>query len=106
VRKAVAAGSEVCGEETAEVVALLFTELVTNAIVHGGTGDDARIDVDLTISPEGVRGAVTDEGAGFEPEAGLAPRDEGGFGLFIVQRLVRHWGVDRPGGRTRVWFDL
>lgn len=106
VRKAVAAGAEICGDEAAETVALLFTELVTNAIIHGEMGPDGRIEVNFTVTPQGIRGAVTDEGVGFDRDAGLRPREEGGFGLFIVQQLVRRWGVDRQGSRTQVWFEL
>jgi two-component sensor histidine kinase len=107
VRKAVTAAAEHRGQETTEIVGLVFTELVTNALVHGELGPGDRIGVEFTISDQGVSGSVSDPGAGFDlgPQ-GPQPRADGGFGLFIVQRLVRRWGADRAENRTRVWFEL
>jgi hypothetical protein len=50
---------------------------------------------------------VTDEGAGLVPTPGAMASDEnGGFGLFIVERLTRRWGVTRENRHTRVWFEF
>lgn len=106
VRNAVSAAAGACGDETAQIVSLLFTELVTNALVHGGLRPDDRIEVDLTLSPTGLRGRVSDPGPGFEIEKPPRPGTVGGFGLFILDRSARNWGVDRSEGRTEVWFEL
>ena len=46
-----------------------------------------------------------DGGAGFKP-AGSEPRGaDGGFGLFLVERMASRWGVETRDG-TRVWFEL
>jgi len=29
-----------------------------------------------------------------------------GFGLFIVERLTRRWGIARQDRNTRVWFEF
>jgi hypothetical protein len=55
---------------------------------------------------------VTDEGPGFDPEAALEAEQPEvhapgtGWGLFLVQRLARNWGVKEDGGSKRVWFEL
>ena len=50
---------------------------------------------------------VTDEGDGFVPTPGAMASDEnGGYGLFLVERLTRRWGMTRENGRTRVWFEF
>ena len=95
-----------CGPETAQIVGLIFTELVTNSIVHAGLGPEGRISVSLEISNEGIRGSVRDHGAGFDIGDGPEPRADGGFGLFIVQRMTRRWGVESSPGSTEVWFEL
>jgi two-component sensor histidine kinase len=106
VRRAVTTAAEVCGDETAQIVGLIFTELVTNAIVHGELRPDDRISVTLQIGPQGIRGSVRDPGIGFEISDPPEPRADGGFGLFIVQRIARRWGVERADGATEVWFEL
>jgi len=89
-------------EESLEVVLLLASELVTNAVSHGtrpvgvrvhwGEGD-VRVEVD-DWSPEW-------------PVVQLLDRDAlGGRGLILVDRLSSGWGVlAGPSGKT-VWFTL
>jgi anti-sigma regulatory factor (Ser/Thr protein kinase) len=82
---------------------LLVSELVTNAIRHGGS----REPVELSVYWDGeVRVEVVDHGDGFlpRPRAGDL-EDPGGFGLFLVGRLADRWGVETDGA-TRVWFVL
>jgi anti-sigma regulatory factor (Ser/Thr protein kinase) len=84
---------------------LVVTEVVSNAVRHGGTGDQIR----LAMTPKDgyMCVQVTDSGAGLVPRPGaLEADDDGGFGLFIVEQLTRRWGVTREDKRTRVWFEL
>jgi hypothetical protein len=75
--------------------------------VHAEVGPNASIDVDLAIAADGrILGTVTDQGPGFALPNGPQPRVDGGFGLFIVQRLATRWGIDVSDGLTAVWFDL
>lgn len=84
---------------------LVMTEVVTNAIRHGAPGGRLRIAATPKASFLCVQ--VTDEGPGFVPRPGAMASDEnGGFGLFIVERLTRRWGVTREDGHTRVWFEF
>ena len=83
---------------------LAVTEVVSNAIRHGG-GESIR----LAVTPKDgyMCVQVTDGGAGLVPKPGaLEPDDDGGFGLFIVEQLTRRWGVTREDNKTRVWFEL
>jgi anti-sigma regulatory factor (Ser/Thr protein kinase) len=84
-----------------ETLRLLVSEVVTNAVRHGG----AREPVQLQASWNGeVRVAVSDSGSGFTPSPRLGPLDEpGGFGLFLIGRLADRWGVEANDGTT-VWF--
>ncbi|HVL64734.1 MAG TPA: ATP-binding protein [Actinomycetota bacterium] len=90
-----------------EILKLLVTELVTNALRHSPAGGrDWRIAVDVECSRSRVRVAVRDPGRGFERRAPApGPYDVSGRGLFLVDRLADRWGVDNAGG-TCVWFEL
>jgi two-component sensor histidine kinase len=87
-------------------VSLLVSELVTNAVKHGGVGPDRIVSVKLDSSDERVRVEVIDEGPGFEPRPGprIDPIEEG-FGLALVEQLSDRWGV-AVDDETRVWFEI
>jgi len=99
-------GGEWFDADRAGDLALVYTELLTNAVIHGGGGIDAPVDVHLELGPHGVKGSVTDGGEGFTHLPSDAPRVDGGLGLFIVARLVRTWGIRRTPAGTEVWFDF
>lgn len=86
---------------------LLVSEVVTNAIRHAKTPADGRIRLVVEAGADDVRVEVHDDGPGFEAPARPRPREQGtsGWGLYLVQRLARRWGVEpAPGGH--VWFVL
>lgn len=86
-----------------EDVRLLVTELVTNSVRHG-EGDQVRLILDVP-APDHVRCEVIDDGRGFLPIARAADStDEGGWGLYLVEKLAETWGVRE--GSTHVWFEL
>ena len=86
-----------------QVVVLLASELVSNAVKHA---DSNSISVRCAVTPQCVRVEVTDQGPGFAPDPG--PMDlsrVGGWGLHVVDELSSRWGVaDGPG--SRVWFEI
>lgn len=87
-------------------VRLLVSELVTNAIRHGGLGEGDEISLVVQASPDGVRVEVSDPGTGFDWTGRERAADEaGGWGLYLVAQLADRWGVER-GSHTRVWFEL
>jgi anti-sigma regulatory factor (Ser/Thr protein kinase) len=89
----------------AHTARLLASEIVTNSVVHGGSGADDWIGLDLALSPGGLRIEVTDHGPGFAGgPARPDPHDPGGRGLFLVDALADRWGS--ADGGTRVWFEV
>jgi anti-sigma regulatory factor (Ser/Thr protein kinase) len=93
------------GEGRLSDLELVLTEVVTNAVRHGSPG--GAVQLAATPKPAFLCVQVTDEGPGLVPSPGAMATDEnGGFGLFIVERLTRRWGVTRENRRTRVWFEF
>jgi len=79
--------------------ALMVSELVTNALVHGIGTISLRLDVETGA----VRIEVSDEGnVAFVPSP--TPGAHGGWGLRIVDQLADDWGV--LAGSTKVWFRV
>lgn len=85
-------------------IELLTTELVSNAVRHGGAGEEATVVLHLAHAPERVRVEVCDSGAGFEPGT-PTPYGEGGYGLFLVSEVSSRWGVSHDDGNC-AWFEL
>jgi anti-sigma regulatory factor (Ser/Thr protein kinase) len=86
-----------------EDVRLLVTELVTNAVVHGGAGDEVPIDVRVKATPQVVRAEIEHPGPEFEAR----PRpDEQRYGLFLVEQIADSWGVEPLGAKNRAWFEV
>jgi two-component sensor histidine kinase len=89
-------------------VALVVSELVTNSVEHAAQGPDETVEVEVDVREGCVHIEVSDDGATLRPRSSPrhpdAPRP---FGLALVDRLARAWGVDRDGaGHTRVWADV
>ncbi|HVW33257.1 MAG TPA: response regulator [Acidimicrobiia bacterium] len=90
-------------DDLTDTITLLVSELVTNAVIHAGSG----VEVLVRLTGTAARVEVTDASA-----AGPAPRDataeeDSGRGLALVESLARRWGV-RPtaGGGKTVWFEV
>ncbi|MGZ4124398.1 MAG: ATP-binding protein [Actinomycetota bacterium] len=86
---------------------LLVTEVVTNAVRHGGRRPTDEIVVRLWAN-DCVHVEVVDSGSPFERPAGpdrLAP-SASGWGLFLLDRLTSAWGVEAEGNGKKVWFEL
>lgn len=93
-------------DEVWENVRLLVSELVTNSIRHAGLRTDAHVELSVDVDEEQVRVCVTDQGRGFRPPDGSQePGLEGGWGLYLVDRISDRWGV-RIDGSTQVWFEI
>jgi anti-sigma regulatory factor (Ser/Thr protein kinase) len=88
-----------------ETLILLVSEVVSNAVIHPNAPPDTPIVLTTSITDDTVRVTVTDTGDGFVPQPRKPDVTQGGYGLHIVGKTARRWGVDRLGG-TRVWFEL
>lgn len=83
-----------------EDAALLVSELVTNAVVHGG----GKVEVAVLLIADRVRVEVHDHGKGLP--VGPDEPDESGRGLLIVDAVASAWGVEAGDDGKRVWFEL
>lgn len=91
-------------QDVLDRVALLVSELATNAIRHGGTDFIVRVkQTDSEIAIE-----IADAGEGTPTLRKAQPRDASGRGLRIVEALADSWGVrPEPNGEGKtVWFTL
>jgi len=90
-----------CGE-VLDVVNLLVSELVTNAVVHGGS--EAEVSVVLTSTALRIEVGDHDD---FVPSVNEASDwATSGRGLALVEAMARRWGIDRvPGGKV-IWFEV
>lgn len=97
VQACLEAGTDFC-----DTVALLVSEVATNALIHGS----GEVRVSVQTGPGTLRVEVED-GSRTMPrprQAGLEA--EGGRGLALVDALASDWGTDgTPDGKV-VWFEL
>ncbi|MGH9187379.1 MAG: ATP-binding protein [Acidimicrobiales bacterium] len=86
-----------------DVVELLTSELVTNAVVHTGV---PRVLV-LVLAPDHVRVEVED-GSSRPPVLvqSLPATSLTGRGIRIVEALSTRWGVEPVAKGKRVWFEV
>ncbi|WP_262700810.1 MULTISPECIES: ATP-binding protein [Streptomyces] len=75
-------------EAASIVVELVVSELVTNAIRHGGAPVSLRL-----IQERGLIVEVSDGGHTSPHLRRAAMEDEGGRGLFLVAQLTQRWGT-------------
>lgn len=90
-------------QDVVEVVLLLTSEVVTNAVVH------ASSDVELIVGtgPDGVRVEVHDADSKHLPVLREGRSfDERGRGLLLVAELAVRWGAQRDGSGKCVWFEV
>jgi anti-sigma regulatory factor (Ser/Thr protein kinase) len=88
-----------------DTLALLVSELVSNAVLHSDAPPASGIVLCARLLERGaVRVEVIDRGSGFTAVPRDPARLTGGYGLFLVAKQASRWGVDREGG-TRVWFE-
>jgi anti-sigma regulatory factor (Ser/Thr protein kinase) len=89
--------AEVLRPEEQTNLALLISELVTNAVRHAGMGMESDvIKVHAAVTPERTRIEVCDQGRGFSPGKPRVRSFEaggGGLGLVLLDRLSAKWGV-------------
>jgi anti-sigma regulatory factor (Ser/Thr protein kinase) len=91
-----------------EIALLLVSELVTNSVRHATTGPADTVRLTADTAPAGVRIAVRDAGTRGSVRLRTDRREDdvGGFGLELVARLSRDWGVERDEHGTTVWLEL
>ena len=89
---------------TRKRLALVVSELVTNSLRHAGLAAGDPIELQVRRDNGYIRVAVHDDGPGFSPSVPAAePGANGGFGLAIIARLAREWGVEYGPDGCTVW---
>ena len=89
-------------EATADVLVLLTSELVTNAVLHARSA----IEVGITVADHSVVVTVHDEDL-TRPEQQPYDGREGGWGLALVRELAAAWSLEvHPGDGKTAWFRL
>ncbi|MFC4529663.1 ATP-binding protein [Sphaerisporangium dianthi] len=83
-------------------VLVVVTELLANALVHGGP----PVHIAIGTAPDTVTGSVTDRGAGWPRLCPAGNESEHGRGLRIVAALTDAWGVEpvEDGIGKTIWF--
>jgi anti-sigma regulatory factor (Ser/Thr protein kinase) len=96
-------------DDDVDTVLLLLSELVTNAVRHGGHGP---VDVEVDVRDDSITLDVTDPGP---YSAAIGPRsttadDTTGRGLVLVEAFSENWGHGPTDGAalrgTRVWATV
>ncbi|MGI4894626.1 MAG: ATP-binding protein [Janthinobacterium lividum] len=96
----------ICSLHHARVVdeaQLLVSELVTNAVRHGGPPVRVRVDCDGSA---GMQVSVTDGNPHPPVRRDAAPDAEGGRGVALVDIVSDRWGVDHVENGKTVWFVI
>ncbi len=90
--------------EQLQDIALLTSELVSNAVVHGGGG---QVEVRFGAVDQLITIAVSDFGGGLPQVRDTDLAVPGGLGLRLVAQIASGWGhhARRGGGKT-VWFSI
>jgi len=88
-----------------QVLELLSSELLSNAVLHGSPGGA----IGLLVRHGGgvIRVAVSDASAHSPVVLSADPHSLGGRGMAIVEAMSSRWGIENhDGGGKTVWFEL
>ena len=85
-----------------DTVALLVSEVATNALVHGA----GRVRVRVRPTTRGLRVEVHDEDTTLPSRRQATPMDEGGRGIALVEALSSGWGAENTEDGKNVWFEV
>ncbi|MFD7403770.1 SpoIIE family protein phosphatase [Streptomyces sp. NPDC059866] len=88
-------------EELTDPVELLVSEVVTNAVRYASRPVTLRL-----LRTDVLRCEVGDDVPQLPRLRQARHTDEGGRGLFLVNRLARRWGATRLSTGKVVWFEL
>lgn len=86
----------------ADVVTLLTSELVTNAILHAGS----EVDIVLCVSEGSIRVEVADGSRRVPEPPGYRTDAQTGRGLAVVAAQADDWGTERTRSGKIVWFEV
>lgn len=90
-------------DELADVVELLTSELVTNAVLHARS---EVVHIVVTWRPPTFRVEVADDAAGEPTIKHFSDEAATGRGLMLVEELSNRWGFTPTAKGKTVWFEL
>ena len=102
VRRFAVAACGDCSSDVQDTIALLVSEVATNALVHG-SGD---VQVRVARTAQTLRVEVSDGSSQAPRPRSADPDAEGGRGLALVDALADSWGTDFTGSGKTVWFQV
>jgi serine phosphatase RsbU (regulator of sigma subunit)/anti-sigma regulatory factor (Ser/Thr protein kinase) len=88
-------------DDQLEAAELLVSEIVTNAVRYAERPVTLRL-----LRTDVLRCEVGDDAPLLPRMRHAAPEEEGGRGLYLVNRLAQRWGATRLGAGKVVWFEL
>ncbi|MEV6107570.1 SpoIIE family protein phosphatase [Streptomyces sp. NPDC051940] len=88
-------------DDLSDAVELLVSEVVTNAIRYARRPVTLRL-----VHTDRVRCEVVDDVPQLPRLRRAGPADEGGRGMFLVNRVARDWGAERLSAGKVVWFEI
>jgi anti-sigma regulatory factor (Ser/Thr protein kinase) len=96
------------GHPRLEDALLAVTELVNNAVIHGGLKDGEHLTVAMENDGDGVRLTVRHVGLPFEFASAPRPSHDpqASRGLMIVGQIADRWGVESDGTQVTAWFEV
>lgn len=89
-------------DQTREMAELVVSELVGNAVEHGG----GQAELELSLSDGGIRVDVVDNSPELPILFSPDPVEDRHRGLLIVAALSTKWGSDPQGNGKTVWAEL
>jgi anti-sigma regulatory factor (Ser/Thr protein kinase) len=95
-------------QESREHLALVVSELVTNALLHADAAFGDPVWLEVRVRSGRARVEVRDCGRGFDAPVSISPDPlaVGGQGLLVVAALSDAWGVVREPGGCTVWCEV
>lgn len=88
-------------EELQDSLELLVSEVVTNAVRYAERPVTLRL-----LRTDVLRCEVGDDSPQLPRQRRARDTDEGGRGLFLVNRMAKRWGATRLSSGKVVWFEL
>lgn len=88
-------------DDLSDSVELLVSEVVTNAVRYAERPVTLRL-----LRTDVLRCEVGDDSPQLPRQRRARDTDEGGRGLFLVNRLARRWGATRLSTGKVVWFEI
>jgi anti-sigma regulatory factor (Ser/Thr protein kinase) len=88
--------------DLSQVVQLVTSELVANAVRHAHT----KVRLSVRPTPGGMLVEVADDSPRMPERRDPGLFDESGRGLWLVDAMAARWGVEREQPGKRIWAEL